>query len=171
MRQNTLVPTAGNCEDILTILENAVYKHGKSIQKMLNADASVLSASDMSYFDQSYFGRVPTYQTFMRLLKKNNPSLALEVQEMEAAALGDKYEDGMRDIYEMNTEDMDGTENKRFCWAERLYKVQERKMDRLAKNHSEERGVDLAVKIISALSDAQLLKAKEVIEAEYEDAK
>lgn len=168
--KNSLVPRAGNGEDLLVVLESAVTKHGVSIQKMLNADASALSAGDMVYFDKSFFGRVPTYQTFMRLLKRSNPDLARDLRVMEAEALGDKYEDGMRAIYEKPTEEMDGTESKRFNWAEKLLKTQERKIDRLNKGVSEERGVDLAVKIISALSDAQLIKAKEVIEAEYSDA-
>lgn len=170
MERKSLVPSGGNVEGILTVLEDAVYKHGLSVQKMLNSDATALSAGDMLYFDKCYYGRVPTYQTFMRMLRKNNPELVLELQEMEAAALGDKYENGMRGIYEMDTDAMDGTEGKRFAWAEKLYKVQERKMDRIMKQRSEEdveKGVDLAVRVIGALSNAQLLKAKEVMEAEW----
>ena len=170
MERKSLVPSGGNVEGILTVLEDAVYKHGLRVQKMLNSDALALSAGDMLYFDKAFFGRVPTYQTFMRMLRKNNPELVLELQEMEAAALGDKYENGMRGIYEMNTEDMDGTEGKRFAWAEKLYKLQERKMDRISKQRNEEgveKGVDLAVRVIGALSNAQLLKAKEVMEAEW----
>lgn len=167
MAKNSLVPSGDNSELILRILEDAVYRHGKSIQTMLNADASALSAVDMIYFDKSFYGRVPTYQTFMRMIRKTSADLERDIQQMEAEALGDKYEAGMRSIYEMNTEDMDGTEGKRFAWAEKLYRVQERKMERLSKGQSEERGVDLAVKVISALSDAQLLKAKEIVEAEW----
>lgn len=172
MERKSLVPSGGNVEGILTVLEDAVYKHGLSVQKMLNSDATALSAGDMLYFDKCYYGRVPTYQTFMRMLRKSNPDLVLELQEMEAAALGDKYENGMRGIYEMDTDDMDGTEGKRFAWAEKLYRVQERKLDRIAKRRGEDsvdKGVDLAVKVISALSNAQLLKAKEIVEAEWND--
>lgn len=170
MVKNSLVPAGENIEGIVSVLEEAIHKHGVSIQKMLNSDATALDACDMVYFDKAFFGRVPTYQTFMRMLRKSNPDLVLEIQEMEAEALGDKYENGMRNIYEMNTDDMDGTERSRFGWAERLYRMQERKLDRIAKRRGEEdveKGVDLAVRVIGALSNAQLLKAKEVMEAEW----
>jgi hypothetical protein len=45
-------------------------------------------------------------------------------------------------------------------------------LDRIAKRRGEDsvdKGVDLAVKVISALSNAQLLKAKEIVEAEWND--
>ena len=170
MSKNSLVPAGENIEGIVSVLEEAIHKHGVSIQKMLNSDATALDACDMTYFDKSFYGKVPTYQTFMRMLRKSNPDLVLEIQEMEAEALGDKYENGMRNIYEMQTDDMDGTERSRFGWAERLYRMQERKLDRIAKRRGEEdveKGVDLAVRVIGALSNAQLLKAKEVMEAEW----
>lgn len=164
-----LIPRDDGGMDFLCDL---VSKHGVSLQTMFDGDSLAISVDDMRYFPASYWGRVPSYAVFMRRLRSECPEKELELREMEAEALGGAYEAGMKAIYEKPTEEMDGNEGKRFNWAERLYRVQERKLDRIAKRRGEDsvdKGVDLAVKVISALSNAQLLKAKEIVEAEWND--
>lgn len=171
MKQQFL-PDAANAEGLVGQLLDMVSKNKVSIQKMLDSDCLALSKDDMVYFDKKWWGLLPNYAQFMRILKKVSPEAERELRYAEAEALGGQYEEGMRRIFETPTEDFDGMESKRFGWAEKLYKMQERKMDRIDKRMKEEsveRGVDLAVRVISAMSNAQLLKAKEVMEAEWKE--
>lgn len=172
MGKELMKPSEANSEAISDLLEGLVCKHKKGIRSMMNADASALSAVDMKYFPQEYWGRVPRYGRFMRSVRESCPELAVQLEEMEARELGGYYEQGMRDIYERPTEEMDGLESKRFAWGEKLYKIQERKLDRLDKllrDGQNEKTADLAARLISALSNSELLKAKEVIEAEWRE--
>lgn len=172
MMKQQFLPDTANAESLVSQLLDMVSKNKVSIQKMLDSDCLALSKDDMVYFDTKWWGLLPNYAQFMRALKKVSPEAERELRYAEAEALGAQYEEGMRAIFEKPTEDMDGYESKRFGWAEKLYKMQERKMDRIDKRSKEEnveRGVDLAIKVIGAMSNAQLLKAKEVMEAEWKE--
>ena len=158
----------------IDVLIDMMGKHQKSIKEMLRADSSVMCREDMRYFGKEWFGRLPSYERFERVMKKNNPQELIELKRIEAEVLGDRYEAGMHEIYTRPTEEMDGSEGKRFAWGEKLYKIQERKMDRLdkqAERNGVERGVDLACKIIEAMSDAKLVKLKKIMDAEWEEVK
>lgn len=106
----------------------------------------------------------------MAALQNADAKLAMELKEIEATVLEGYYEEKMRDILETPTEEFDGYEGRRFNWAEKLAKLQGRKLDRIDKRRSDdgmEKGVDLTLKIIEALSNTQLEKVKKVMDAEW----
>lgn len=153
-------------------LVDLMGKHHKSIKEMLAADSAVMSREDMRYFGKEWFGRLPSYERFERGLRKSNPQELIELKRLEAEVLGSRYEESLHDIYTKPTSEMDGSESKRFNWGEKLYKIQERKLDRLekqAERNGVERGVDLACKIIEAMSDSKLVKLKKIMDAEWEE--
>lgn len=168
----SLVPTVETVDDIEGVLVDLIGKHQVDIKTMLDADSRAIEPQDMRYFGVEYWGRVPTYARFMYEVRKNVPEMANRLKYAEAEELGGKYERRMERIAEMPTDEMDGNEGKRFMWNEKLYKMQERKMDRIDKarsNDGVERCVDLTLKIISALSNEQLMAAKGIIDAEYKE--
>lgn len=147
-------------------------KHQKGVKEMLKADSAVMCREDMRYFGKEWFGRLPSYERFERVMRRNNPQELIELKRIEAELLGGQYEESLHEIYNKPTEEMDGSESKRFAWGEKLYKMQERKLDRLdkqAEKNGVERGVDLACKIIEAMSDAKLVKLKKIMDAEWEE--
>lgn len=165
-----LLPDKGTASRVVDTLIDMMGKYGKSVQVMMNADCSALSADDMQYFGREYFGKVPSYSRFISALRRADPAAELELREVEAQVLEGFYEGRMRDILETPTEEFDGFEGKRFNWAEKLAKLQGRKLDRIDKKRGEdgvEKGVDLTLKIIEALSNSQLEKVKKVMDAEW----
>lgn len=169
-KNRELLPSAETMEGLEGLIVDMVGKYKKDIRTMLDTDSSAIGPEDMQYFDRRYWGCVPTYARFMYELKKNVPDMEYRLGYIEAEELGGKYERKMEKIADTKTEDMDGSEHRRFMWNEKLYKIQERKMERLDKRRGDagvEKGVDLTLKIISALSNSELAKAKEIIEAEY----
>lgn len=171
-KAKALLPAADTMESLEGLLVDMVGKHKTDIRTMLDTDSAAVGPEDMQYFDRRYWGCVPTYARFMYELKKNVPDMEYRLGYIEAEELGGKYERRMERIASTATEDMDGNEAKRFVWNEKLYKIQERKMDRLDKRHGNdgvEKGVDLTLKIISALSNTELARAKEIIDAEYKE--
>ena len=167
-----LVPDKGSARKIVDELIDLMGKTGKSVQVMMTADCSALSADEMQYFGKEYFGKVPSYARFMTALNRADAGLATELKEIEAQLLGGYYEEKMRGILETPTEEFDGNEGKRFNWAEKLAKMQERKLDRIDRRRSNdgvEKGVDLTLKIIESLSNTQLEKVKKVMDAEWSE--
>lgn len=167
-----LVPDKGSARKIVDELIDLMGRTGKSVQVMMAADCSALSADEMQYFGREYFGKVPSYARFMTALNRADAGLAMELKEVEAQLLGGYYEEKMRGILETPTEEFDGYEGKRFNWAEKLAKMQERKLDRIDRRRSNdgvEKGVDLTLKIIESLSNAQLEKVKKVMDAEWSE--
>ena len=165
-----LLPDKGTASRVVDTLIDMMGKYGKSVQVMMTADCSALSADDMQYFGREYFGKVPSYSRFISALRRADPSAELELREVEAQVLEGFYEGRMRDILETPTEEFDGYEGRRFNWAEKLAKLQGRKLDRIDKKRGEdgvEKGVDLTLKIIEALSNSQLEKVKKVMDAEW----
>lgn len=165
-----LVPERGTARKVVDELVELMGRTGKSVQVMMTADCSALSADEMQYFGAEYFGKVPSYSRFISALRRADPAAELELREVEAQVLEGFYEGQMRDILETPTEEFDGFEGKRFNWAEKLAKLQGRKLDRIDKrrdNDGVEKGVDLTLKIIEALSNSQLEKVKKVMDAEW----
>ena len=94
----------------------------------------------------------------------------MELKEIEAEVLGRDFEEELRSIYEKSIDDWDGSERQRFSWGEKLYKMQERRLDRIDKrrgNDGIEKGVDITLKVIEALSNKQLETLKNVMDAEW----
>lgn len=165
-----LVPEKGTARKVVDELVELMGKTGKSVQTMMTADCAALNADEMQYFGAEYFGKVPSYARFMSALHNADAGLAMELKEIEATVLGGYYEGKMRDILETPTMEFDGYEGRRFNWAEKLAKMQERKLDRIDRRRnsdSMEKGVDLTLKIIEALSNTQLEKVKKVMDAEW----
>lgn len=165
-----LVPEKGSAKKIVDELVDLMGKTGKSVQTMMTADCAALSVDEMQYFGREYFGKVPSYARFMAALQNADAGLAMELKEIEAQVLEGYYEGKMRDILETPTEEFDGYEGRRFNWAEKLAKLQGRKLDRIDKRRGDdnmEKGVDLTLKIIEALSNTQLEKVKKVMDAEW----
>jgi hypothetical protein len=165
-----LVPEKGSAKKIVDELVDLMGRTGKSVQVMMTADCAALNADEMQYFGAEYFGKVPSYARFMSALHNADAGLAMELKEIEAQVLGGYYEGKMRDILETPTIEFDGYEGRRFNWAEKLAKMQERKLDRIDRrrnNDGMEKGVDLTLKIIEALSNTQLEKVKKVMDAEW----
>ena len=165
-----LLPDRGTARRVVDELIELMGRHGKSVQTMMSADCSALNAEDMQYFGAEYFGKVPSYSRFISALRRADPAAELELREIEAQVLEGFYEGKMRDILETPTDGFDGFESKRFSWAEKLAKLQGRKLDRIDKRRDGdgmEKGVDLTLKIIEALSNSQLEKVKKVMDAEW----
>lgn len=165
-----LLPEKATARKVVDELVELMGKTGKSVQTMMTADCAALNADEMQYFGAEYFGKVPSYARFMSALHNADAGLAMELKEIEAQVLGGYYEGKMRDILETPTIEFDGYEGRRFNWAEKLAKMQERKLDRIDRrrnNDGMEKGVDLTLKIIEALSNTQLEKVKKVMDAEW----
>ena len=165
-----LLPERGTARRVVEELIDMMGRYGKSVQTMMSADCSALNAEDMQYFGVEYFGKVPSYSRFISALRRADPAAELELREIEAQLLEGFYEGKMRDILETPTDEFDGFEGKRFNWAEKLAKLQGRKLDRIDKRRDGdgvEKGVDLTLKIIEALSNSQLEKVKKVMDAEW----
>jgi hypothetical protein len=174
MRQD-LIPTAENYEEALGRVLDAYGRSGVGLSECLDTDSVALSAGDMRYFGAEYFGRVPSYASFIRYLNRlpeeardrfNESVAEIEsgrtVGEMGGIARGGEY----------------GREEQvKFGMLDKLNRVYERRIDRIDKRRRDrgegaERGIDMAARIISALSNADLLKVKgnvEAIDAEYKE--
>ena len=172
LEMSPLLPDKGSARRVVDELIDLMGKTGKSVQTMMTADCSALSADEMQYFGKELFGKVPTYARFIGMLQKADMGLAMELKEIEAEVLEGYYEGKMRNILETPSKDFDGYESKRFNWAEKLAKLQGRKLDRIDKRRGDdgmEKGVDLTLKIIEALSNTQLEKVKKVMDAEWSE--
>jgi hypothetical protein len=170
IERSPLVPSKDNVNDVIDLLVDLMGKHKVSIKKMLDNDSLALSQDDMMYFDKVWWGKVPTYGRFIRDLKRIAPEFELELKEIEAEVLGRDFEEELRSIYEKSIDDWDGSERQRFSWGEKLYKMQERRLDRIDKrrgNDGIEKGVDITLKVIEALSNKQLETLKNVMDAEW----
>lgn len=168
---NFLSGVGGN-EQLVEMLIDKMSRYNVSMKEIFDTDSGALSVDDMEYFDKRFFGMVPTYGAFAFKMSKMNKKAWNELQEFEADIVGRQYETGMKQIYEKPIDELTPMDGKRFAWAEKLAKTQERKIDRLIKKQGKEgveQGVDLALKVISALSDKQLLGVKSIMEAEWSE--
>lgn len=170
IERSPLVPSKENVGDVLDLLVDTLGKHKVSVKKMLDNDSLALEPDDMMYFDKVWWGKVPSYARFIRDLKRVAPEMELELKEIEAEVLGGEFEASLKSIYEKDYDEWDGSERQRFAWGEKLYKMQERKLDRIEKrrgNDGIEKGVDITLKVIEALSNSQLERLKGVMDAEW----
>lgn len=174
MSRTDLVPVGENTEQALDLVMDAFSKSGVSLEQCLNGDAGALSAGDMLYFGKEYYGKVPSYGVFMRYLNKLDPEIKDNFMETVAEIESGRYIHGMDSIASGDSKD-DPTAGRRFAWYDKLNRTYERRMDRIDRRRKDrgldkEKGADLAVKIISALNNADLLKLKgkvEAIDAEF----
>lgn len=170
-----LMPVGEGAEEALGRVLDAYGRSGVGLSECLDTDSVALSAGDMRYFGAEYFGRVPSYASFVRYLNR----LPEEVRDRFNESVAE-IESG-RAVGEMGGIARGGEygreEQVKFGMLEKLNKVYERRIDRIDRRRRDrgegaERGVDMAARIISALSNADLLKVKgnvEAIDAEYKE--
>lgn len=171
--QEILVPTKENYEEALERILDVYGKSGVSLSECLDTDSVALSAGDLKYFDKKWYGKVPSYSVFVRYLDKLPADVRDKFMGLVNEIESGRYSDEMAKVARGTFVGPD--EVRRFGMYKELNKVAERRIDRIDKriasrDTSAERGADLALRIISALSDKELLKIKgdaETIDAEY----
>ena len=169
-----LVPVKDSEQDALDRVLDAFGKSKVTLAECLDTDAMALSANDMQYFDKQYYGRVPTYAVFMRYLNKIPAaiwdSFLSTVAEVESSRTA-------KSMAELANSDSIGLEEvRRFNMLKSLNNRAEKQIDRFdrraaSRADTEVRTADMAARLISALSNADLLKIKgrvDAIDAEYQ---
>lgn len=172
-----LVPYGDDPEEALGRVLDTFSKSGVSLAECLDTDSAALSASDLRYFDSKYFGKVPSYSVFMRFLNKQ----PLEVRDNFLSVVAETESARYAKTMDSIAKKTDGSlmDTRRFNMMKDLNKMAERRIDRMdkriqsraAKNEGIEQGVDMAARLITALSNADLLKIKQrvdTIDAEYQ---
>lgn len=169
-----LVPYGDDVSGALDRVLDAFSKSGVSLAECLDTDAAALSASDLRYFDGKYYGKVPTYAVFMRYLNKlpagDRDEFLTTVAEVESG----RTAKGMADIANKGSIGLE--EVRRFNMMKDLNKLAEKRIDRMDRRIASRadngvKTVDMAARLIAALSDADLLKIKgrvDAIDAEYQ---
>ena len=172
-----LVPYGDDPEEALGRVLDAFSKSGVSLAECLDTDSAALSASDLRYFDSKYFGKVPSYSVFMRFLNKQPLEVRDNFLSVVAETESARYAKTMDSIAKKSDGSL--TDSRIFSMYEKLNKLNERRIDRMdkriqsraTKNDGIEQGVDMAARLITALSNADLLKIKQrvdTIDAEYQ---
>jgi len=173
--RRALIPVGEDAGQALERVLEAYSKSGVGLAECLDTDATALSASDMRYFDGEYFGRVPNYATFMRYVN----GLPLEqrngFKEIVAEIEAERSIKAMRGIAEAS--EGSALDARRFNMYRDLNKAAEKRLDRIDRQNAakavvEEKGADLAARIITALSNKDLLRIKgqvDAIDAEYKE--
>lgn len=179
VKRYSLVPVGEGYEKALDNVIDVVSKSGVTLKECLDTDSCALSASDMRYFGKEYFGCVPSYGIFMKYLGKLPIEAKDNFVELISEIESSRYVGEMDRIANMSGDELseDPHQGRRFGWLQKLNTIHEKRLARIdsrRKNRgdAEARGVDLAAKLISALSDADLLKIKgkvEAIDAEYKE--
>ena len=170
-----LVPIGEGAEGALERVFEAFGRSGVTLSECLDTDSAALCASDLQYFDKRYFGKVPTYAVFMRYLNKLPMAQRDEFMSTVAEIESGKARGGMSKIAggsEIGLEQV-----RRFNMLKDLGNLAEKRIDRLdkraaARAASAETSVDLAARLISALSNNDLLRIKgqvDTIDAEYKE--
>lgn len=177
--RNSLIPVGENYEKSLDNVIDVVSKSGVSLKECLDTDSCALSASDMRYFGKEFYGCVPSYGIFIKYLGRLPVDVKDNFMEIITEIESSRYVGEMDKIAYMTGDELseDPHQGRRFGWLQKLSAIQEKRLARIdsrRKNRgdAEARGVDLAAKLISALSDADLLKIKgkvEAIDAEYKE--
>ena len=172
-----LVPYGDDPEEALGRVLDAFSKSGVSLAECLDTDSAALSASDLRYFDSKYFGKVPSYSVFMRFLNKQPLEVRDNFLSVVAETESARYAKTMDSIAKKTDGSL--TDSRIFSMYEKLNKLNERRIDRMdkriasraTKNEGIEQGVNMAARLITALSNADLLKIKQrvdTIDAEYQ---
>lgn len=173
--RKALIPVGENAGDAIERVLDAFGRSGVSLAECLDTDAVALAASDMRYFGQEYFGRVPTYANFMRYINQLPLDKRNEFKELVAEMESELSVKSMRRI--ASKTDGSTADGRIFKMYETLGRVAERRLDRIERARGRQAdaavaGADMAARIISALSNADLLKIKgqaEAIDAEYKE--
>lgn len=139
---------------------------GKTLKDILDGDSSALSGGEMRYFDKKYFGMVPNYGIFMRMLNNMDEvvrdKFLRDIKEIELSGTLSKM-DRLADSFG-NTGSLE--DRVQFNMYSKMAHFQDKSVDRLNKNvvKGDMGGVgDKLDKLISLLSNEQLEKVKEVV--------
>ena len=171
-----LVPYGEDAGAALDRVLDAFSKSGVSLAECLDTDSAALSATDLRYFDAKYFGKVPSYSVFMRYLNKQPMDVRDNFLSVVAETESARYAKTMDKL----AKDSDGSlmDTRIFSMYEKLNKLNEKRIDIMDKriqaratDKGVEQGVDMAARLIAALSNADLLKVKgqvDAIDAEYQ---
>ena len=171
--RRALIPVGEGADEALDRVLDVFSRSGVGLAECLDTDAVALCASDLHYFPEEYFGRVPTYANFMRYvnalpLDKRNGFKEL-VAEIEAGR-------SMRSMNEIaSASEGSLMDSRRFNMFKAINQAAEKRLDRIGRSiekqgEAEARGVDMAARLITALSNADLLKVKgrvDTIDAEF----
>lgn len=163
-----LVPYGDGVNEALDRVLDAFSRSGVSLAECLDTDAAALSASDLKYFDGKYYGKVPTYAVFMRYLNKIPAAERDEFMTTVAEVESGRTAKRMADI--ATGESVGLAELRRFNMMKDLNKLAEKRIDRMDKRiasraETGSKTVDMAARLIAALSDADLLKIKGKVDA------
>lgn len=162
-----LVPYGEKVDEPLERIIDTLSKSGVGLEAMLDADSTALSASDMKYFPKEYYGRVPSYGVFVKYLNKLPGDVRDNFNEVVAEIEAGRYTRRMEKL--ADNYDGDKFERSKFEMYNKLETLQERRLGRIDRRRKERgdgeaRGIDLATRMIAALSSADLLKIKERVE-------
>lgn len=171
--RKALIPVGEASGEAIERVLDVFGKSGVSLAECLDTDSVALCASDMKYFPAEYFGRVPSYSIFMRYINQLPLEQRNEFKGLVAEVESELSAGEMAKIAKTS----DGTlaDSRRFKMFSDLNRVAEKRLDRIERARARHEGsaaagVDLAARIISALSNADLLKIKgqvETIDAEF----
>lgn len=170
-----LVPVGENAEQALSVILEAFGRSRGTLAECLDGDAAALSAGDLNYFSEQYYGCVPNYATFVRYLNKLPAEQRDEFNEAVAEIEAGRTLGTMRGI--ASKDEFEPGDKARFGMLNKINNIYEKRIDRIDRRRrdrgvGEARGVDMAARLISALSNADLLKVKgkvEAINAEYKE--
>ena len=170
-----LVPYGDGAAEALDRVMDVFGRSGVTLAECLDTDAVALSAGDLQYFDREYYGKVPSYAVFMRYLNKQPAAIRDDfmsvVAEVESGLSGRK----MGQI--ASNTDGSATDSRIFNMYKELNRIAERRIDRIDKRvakraDNDVRTADLATRIIEALSNKDLLRIRDnmdAIETEYKE--
>ena len=171
-----LVPVGEDAKDALDKVLDVFSRSGVSLRECLNNDASALCASDMLYFPPKYYGKVPSYATFLMYLNKLPADIKDQFNETIAEVESGRYIGEMDEIAHDTDEETARFKSVKFDQLKKLSNIYEKRLERIDRRRkdrgdAEAKGVDMAARLISALSNADLVKLKnnaETIDAEIE---
>lgn len=173
--RRALIPVGEGIDEALERVLDVFSRSGVSLAECLDTDAVALCAGDMRYFPEEYFGRVPTYANFMRYVNQLPLDKRNGFKELVAEV------DAGRSMQTMNkiasTSEGSLMDSRRFNMFKAINQAAEKRLDRIGRSQekqgeAEARGVDMAARLITALSNADLLKIKgqvDAIDAEYKE--
>lgn len=157
-----LIPTGQEAETVLDRVLDALGRSGVGLQEMLDSDAAALSGREMQYFPAEMWGQVPSYGVFVKYLNRLPGDLRDTFMETVSEIEAGRYERRMDGL--ANGFSGDRTERGQFEMYNKLHGIQERRLARIDKRRHERgegeaRGIDLAARMIAALSSAELVRA------------
>ena len=166
-KSKSLVPVEGDTEGLDEIL-SVMSKSGSSLRTVLDSDSCALCRGDMRYFSEDWYGRVPTYSRFMGALSRLGGDAKDDFMERVAEIEGSRYEGEMERTAALS--EYTAHDRTRFGFYKQLQTIQERRLNRIdarrkARGEGAKQGMDLAIRLISAMSNGELLRVKGDLEA------